>query len=373
MGEETVRGYREGDEKAISELLNKVFNGWPRLDSACSSEEYWMWKYRPHGAEPRFVVIAENDGEVVGTMHSMPFVFKLFDGSCNMNIGSDLAVHPEHRKSGVWAKMEEMMIRLLSEGGVDYQYAGSCNPIVVKRLDRTPDVMRVPVPLVNLVKVRDINEQLNRMPVGNKLITRLGYESMKTVTRITSTLKNGAGEKSPFKVRLVERFDESLEKFLAEALKDYDFIQKRSIDYLNWRYCDPRLGAYTLFVAEDDDGVQGYCVTRVNRYNPDYGVGYVVDLLASPGRLDVADGLFGTAVDALDAEGVNIVNYLVVQGHPYEAVGNRRGFVNSMIKPQFFYRCFQGKDDLEALSDTPHSRLFFSWGDHDSLPVSHPS
>ena len=38
-----IRTYIPGDEVQIVNLLNVVFNGWPRFDVE-SSLEYWKWK-----------------------------------------------------------------------------------------------------------------------------------------------------------------------------------------------------------------------------------------------------------------------------------------------------------------------------------------
>ncbi len=56
------------------------------------------------------------------------------------------------------------------------------------------------------------------------------------------------------------------------------------MEYLNWRYSDRRGGDYILKEAIEGERALGYVVLRVNGYQEKYPVGYIVDLLALPGR-----------------------------------------------------------------------------------------
>jgi len=40
-----VRPYCSGDEEKLVQLLQLVFNGWPRFDINCTSLDHWKWKY----------------------------------------------------------------------------------------------------------------------------------------------------------------------------------------------------------------------------------------------------------------------------------------------------------------------------------------
>jgi hypothetical protein len=50
---------------------------------------------------------------------------------------------------------------------------------------------------------------------------------------------------------------------------------------MNWRYCDPARGRFTVRVAERNGKILGYLVFKISE-----GSGYIVDLLALPGRID---------------------------------------------------------------------------------------
>ncbi len=117
----------------------------------------------------------------------------------------------------------------------------------------------------------------------------------------------------------------------------------------------------------------GYSVLRINRYRRNYPVGFIVDLLTLPDRMDAANALAADAVQFFDYSDINIVNYQVVKGHPYEGVLKRHGFVDSRIKAHVFILPLQDDTLLDKVKQTPASKVLISWGDHDVLPVTMPS
>jgi len=123
--------------------------------------------------------------------------------------------------------------------------------------------------------------------------------------------------------------------------------------------------------VEEDGHIIGYSVLRINRYQSDYPVGYIVDLLTLPDRPDAANELVEDAIKYFDSRKINIINYQVVKGHPYERILKRHGFLDSRIKIYVFYQPLGNFDGMSKLKSTPE-KTFISWGDHDILPVRMP-
>src|SRR3546814_384679 len=121
---------------------------------------------------------------------------------------------------------------------------------------------------------------------------------------------------SAFEVRSLDRFDERIDTFCIEAATAFDLIQARDQGYLNWRYADDRAGQFTIRIAEDAGGrLLGYLVLRTGRATTD-----LADLLALPGRTDVAQALVRDAVGLSRATGASAVRSWTMRGHPYEAL-----------------------------------------------------
>ena len=107
----------------------------------------------------------------------------------------------------------------------------------------------------------------------------------------------------------------------------------RDAGWLNWRYCDPRGGDFTVRQAKYDEGnIQGYIVLTISRTTLDYPTGCVVDMMIPPDRHDVADLLLQEATDIFDSQDTNMAICLIVQDTLYMKIYPRHGFLNSRKK-----------------------------------------
>lgn len=147
--------------------------------------------------------------------------------------------------------------------------------------------------------------------------------------------------------------------------KGYHFIIERDRQYLNWRYCDKRGGDYKILQASEGERVTGYIVLRLNTINKEYPRGYIVDLLTLSGRLDVANALIRKAIDFFTDKGVNIVQALAINGHPYKDLLERNRFVNGMAKYYLSYRVIKPEKAIKEFESTPPEKLHFMFGDLD--------
>lgn len=265
---------------------------------------------------------------------------------------------------------------LRSNYGVNLNYWVTGNPILLAWAKRHSDTNRIfPHPLTNLVRIRDINIHLRAMSIDKPWLMKMGFKGVKAINDLENTFRGPSIRNQGLMITGVDGFDEQIDEFWKEVSEHYSFIGERDKAYLNWRYCDPRAGHFTVRQVEEDGELLGYSVLAINRYLEDYHIGFVVDLLTLPDRLDAAEALIADAVGYFDEKGVNAVNYLVVKNHSYEGISKRYGFLDSRIKFYMFFYLTSNRADfdvLERLSKHPAGRLFFSWGDHDSLPVGMP-
>ncbi len=274
---------------------------------------------------------------------------------------------------GVWKNLRKFSNEEKKKAGVKYSYLVTGNPIVIKDFMRSKNYNLFPISLVNLVKIKDIDQQLQVMHVKNSLLKKLGFHAAKILNDIANTIRGSESVKQDLTIAETDNFNERINVFWEEVSKQYDFIVERRRDYLNWRYCDPRCGDFIIKIAEYEGQILGYSVLRINRYLRDYPVGYIVDLLTLPSRPDVSEALAADAISYFDSNDVNIINYQVVKGHPYEQILKKHGFLNSRIKIHLFYNSLGNKDEIRKLKNSPENRIYISWADHDVLPVRIPT
>jgi putative sterol carrier protein/GNAT superfamily N-acetyltransferase len=94
------REFRDDDIASLEALLKAVFPGFKQGNM-------FMWKYRLNpGFANSLVVIAEKDGEVVGSNYWILSSLQLMRNlQVVAALGADIAVSPEHRGSGVGKKL----------------------------------------------------------------------------------------------------------------------------------------------------------------------------------------------------------------------------------------------------------------------------
>lgn len=211
------------------------------------------------------------------------------------------------------------------------------------------------------------------MPVDRPLLMKWGYRGASFLNSLRSIASNiSAPANNDVTIERVEPFDEGIDRFCAAILSQHDYIVRRDVDFLNWRYCDPRAGDFIVNIAEEGDEVLGLLVLRVNKYREDYPVGLIVELLVLEGRDDVYHLLISNALEYLEGMGVNIVVSEAVKNHPSERMLTAHGFVDSRIPLQIFCNPFSMAEDFSKFKDMSPSRVYYSYGDIDSLPASIP-
>lgn len=373
MKEYCIRPYKSGDEDKIVELLQAAFDGWPQMDLTCTSLDHWKWKYLDNPFEKNDIVVAGNEYRVIGCKHSIPLNIKVDSDIYFCNLGTDLAVHPEFRGLGISRKIRGLNTELKKKCGYEFAYFATSNPVMIQSFSGRP---RFPHDIVNLVRIRDIDEHLKNMPVENSWFMKLGFRTSSLFNDLRSFFDGSEYEGQDQKIWEVQTFDNRIDLFWNRISEHYSFIVERRRDYLNWRYCDPRGGDFIVKQIQEEKEVLGYCVLCINRYRRKYPIGYIVDMLTLPDQPELANALVADAVNFFDEQNINIVNYLIVKGHPYERILNRYGFLNSRLKIHVFF----GRKILRTHSHvvkkierSSANRVYFSYGDIDSLPATMPS
>jgi hypothetical protein len=165
-------------------------------------------------------------------------------------------------------------------------------------------------------------------------------------------------------IRTINRFEGGpVERFIEEASSAFDLIQERSPQYLNWRYADPRGGRFMIRVAAEGDQVLGFAVTSSSGDR-----GYMVDLLALPGRTDVARSLIDDATMVLDAtEDVSHTICWLPTHHPYYSLMRSAGFIESRKDIGAAYRPLAIQPEKLSFLEDKRARIHLMIGDSDHV------
>ena len=367
-----VRPYQPGNEKQIVELLQLVFYGWPHIDLKYTPKDHWRWKYLDNPIGVILSSLAVKNDKVIGCVHGSPRKIKVRDEIVLSVIGADLVVHPDFRGRGITKDIDKKILSLIDESGIKFGYFITGNPVVLKVINKKGYSL-FPHKVINLVRIKNVDLHLEKMPVENAWIKKLGYHIINKLNKLRNALIGSELQNPNIDLYEVNCFDERINDLWSIASNHYDFIVERRMDYLNWRFCDPRAGEFVIKQAEENGHILGYSILSINRFGGDYPIGYIVDLLTLPDRYDALEALVSDAVRYFDSNDINLINYQIVQGHPYERVFKRHGFLNSRIKLFICLELMKMEEELKELKKSHANKIFLSWGDHDVLPVTMPS
>jgi hypothetical protein len=163
------------------------------------------------------------------------------------------------------------------------------------------------------------------------------------------------------RIGAVDRFDARMDLFFAQAREPWDLIVTRSRAHLDWRYCDPRGGAFEKRVAEDGGGaILGYAVAlRLDDH------AYLVDLLALPERSDVIADLVTDLIADLERSGCVDVLCWLQASHPYRDALRGAGFLDARERPSLTFRPGGAEPSELDFLTAPDVRIHYTLGDTD--------
>jgi len=362
-----IRLYEKGEEHEIVELLETVFNGWPRFDLICAPVEHWRWKYQDNPTSLCATTVALADDEIIAHSGIVVYRLKVGDRILLLEQGFDLAVKEPYRGQGVTSGIFDFRKHIKEVMKLDLGFWVTANPIIIK-MNIKRGSNQFPHPIINYMHIKDINLHLKRKKISNKLLKRFGIQAIRTASRLSKQKmppKKDDENGSIFKINKIKKFDERINTSWEIVRGHFDFIIERKQDYLNWRYCDPRAGDYAVLQAASGEEVLGFIVLRINRYDEDYPEGVIVDWMSLPDRTDVADALVAEGDRFFEENSVNVVRAWAVKGHPHEKLLKMRGFIDSKSGPSAFFEDLTLIDRPQDITGCPAHRFHFQMGDID--------
>ncbi len=360
-----VRGANTEDVVQVVKLLKLVFNDWPHIHIGGSSEDYWRWKYTRYPNRPLEIVLAESDGEVIGVNHSYPVTIKIGDKILSCNHATDLGIHPDFRRLGIYPRLSEFKTALHKSTGCKLNYGITNIPRVI---ESSKVAGRPPFPhqVKAMMRVHDIDLHIEKKKIENPLIVKTGVRTLQTLDNIRRRIRDSTPDLDlNIKIEKIDTFNDSFTYFWDEISEHYDFIVERSPAYLNWRYCDTRGGSFDKYVAFLDEQILGYVVSSVNRYQPDYPEGYIVDILYLPDRSDVARVLLNRVIEDMDKDNINVVHGFAVEDNVIESIFRQFGFLDTRRNPYIMLNPFCVGAEWDKFLSSHPSRVHFEYGDTD--------
>ena len=363
----------------VVELLREAFNGGPGWFALPVPEaDHLRWKLIDPPFETRASLTEEPDGNIVafsGRLHRRWIV------RGEERIGADgveLALHPKYQGSGLYRRRTEISDALPPEEDFRISFGSHPTSLHRRRVKGTPELAN---PLDNLVRPLDIGKCVRRRatngrPTGSR--TRIALEQQRRSRvpkplvakqavwrgrQLRQRLRYRGLEyyRDDYVIRTVSRFDQRLDHFFEVASRPFALIQLRNQETLNWRYADRRAGPFTIRIAEDGNELVGYAVTRATTAGAD-----LADVLALPGREDVAYALIRDALDLGRRAGSPAIRAWMLEHHPYHRLLLHSGFmpIRRIVTPAF---TDHGNTRDYGFIHDPQARMHIMLGDSDHV------
>lgn len=122
MGEITYRIARDDDRTQIIELLNEVFSGQQRSDRV-RDDASWKWKNKENVFDTTRIVVADHEGDIIGTGTLWPFNFKLNGKVYPAYQTCGLAVSEHFRRRGVFRNINRVRIETAKAAGASFLFS----------------------------------------------------------------------------------------------------------------------------------------------------------------------------------------------------------------------------------------------------------
>ena len=300
--------------------------------------EHWMWKYLENPLKRNNITVGEFEDKIIACDHGLYTLIKVGKETFLCRQGVDAAVHPDYRGEGIYKNTDKLKDDMDFFNRVKLVYSVSTNPVILRHREKNKRPT-FPYPIAHYIYVSDVNQIVKNIKStdsikkwGIKQSIKLAqlYNNLQII--ITGKIQTSAN----LRIIEVERFDREIEVFWNKVKEDYNFITERTCEYLNWRYNDSRGGKYVVKQAVEEGEVIGYVVLRINHYDSDNPRGYVVDLCTFRNRLDCAAALLAEAAVFFRLNQVDLIESMIVKGHPYERVLKQFNYLDDRNYLQVF-------------------------------------
>ncbi|MEP9410035.1 MAG: GNAT family N-acetyltransferase [Candidatus Brocadia sp.] len=294
-----VRPYREGDEKSIIELFNRVF------DSPMTLEE-WEWKYKRNPAVTvlaDWITVLEKDGRIIGHFASIPFDVKYKNKTVKSGQAIDTMLDPA----------EKMGIKFLHEL-YKYHLAANTEPLFGFGFpnEKAYLIGKKFLGYQNLGEFIQLFKRLSLRSAVKRRFPNIPSFTLNIIHRLSRKFFSlSVKGDDRYVIEETDNFDDRINVLWEKTKERFGITIIRNKDYLNWRYNNR---GFKIFLAKQGVEIHGYIVLRIKVL--DYAtVGYIVDIFS---REEATNALLARALKVFIEHDVDFALCGLIKGDVME-------------------------------------------------------
>ena len=326
----SIRSASDADRPQILARIAEVFG----REHAARLDRLWEWRWRldPRLPTPGYRgVVAERQGEIVGTLTTLPAGLFIGGGPVEAHWCVDCLVHPDLRRRLLAERVRQGQSpasdsqRDIAAALLDHPAAGPIQ--LVKHI--SPPGLRL-LERAGFSGVPDSGSLHRRVSLRHTLTSALGRPLGSPLGAVVDlALPVGPRPRLPIEV-LSGGFDARFDRLWDEVRERYTAIGRRDARTLEWRYRQHPDSDYRVVVTRDGSRLRGYLVLLA------YGKGRrrwakIVDLLTAPGDTEAIRALTSGALRLLrDWRAERVESFACGEGIAAELAG--LGFVPRLAR-----------------------------------------
>lgn len=345
MTETTIRPAEQDDAQGIIDLMTGAMD-WPGFVHRGSKLEFWRWRYasNPRGFTNEVVTVC--DGRVCAHAASLPTDLVINGAVHHGAQYSDLLTREDMRGKGIMDGSVPLLHRLNMEKGTEVEFAFPS--VAGEKVVRKAGFTDLSVQMGQYELITDPDSFFESVKFGG---------TKKFAYHVLMRLKGNRVKDDPtIEVREATSFPEDIEAMVQRFQAGFTFVLRRDMDYLRWRYAEPRGGHFRLLFASRGTSTVGFMVLRPYTIE---GRTYmdIADLVAEVGDESVIDALVKEGARVCREAGSSVLQIWLPADHPYLPDLGRAGFHVRQPGPgerkmKLLYRPAEGADQLaQALKD----------------------
>lgn len=349
-GNYKIRKYTSQDQRGVFSLIEVV---WGKKISE-TLEKVWEWKIEKpssYWSKENITILLESEETIVGLIAFLAFPLKVQDKLLTAYWGCDFVIHPKHRGKGASLLRHAMKEKTVIAGTGNELSYGLCmkygwidlfhitNMIYIIHFDKIFP-MKADIKILNIA-IRSIWNG----------IRRLFFPFYRT------SLTDGLS------IKKISIFDDRIDEFWRDAAKDHEIITVRNKQYLNWRFTERPDRTYEIYLALQEERIQGYIVFYCETID-NLKFGHIVDLFVKGGAKKALNILIMKSVTELELENVDLITcYTSPYNLFYKKELKKNGFVFKKTKAKLF--AYTNSEDIPAEILSHPEKWFITRADSD--------
>jgi len=347
-----VRDGSKMDMRGILSLRGAVFR---EEEKDKMDPRFWGWEFLEGPDGQGLIYIVEDERKIVGHFADVPRWFSVQGESVLGTLSLDLMVHPDYWRRGIFEALGRYGIERVRKQNGLFLIAFPIRRETIQGLKKIgwEEVAKLPV-LVYPVRFSGIINRYLHFP----LLSFLAGGVARLLFFLFRRLERGNGTEK-IEIEEMHLLDDQFDHFWQKALSLYPIMGVRNRNYLTWRYLRHPTRTYAIYRAKKSGEMKGYIVLRkVELLN--FNSAVIVDLLALD-EVTLA-ALVEKGIQHSQQKGTDLLAFMVPQGHPYDKILRKRGFLPSPKAFQFMVY-FHSKREMLNFPE----KWYVNWGDTDVI------